>query len=215
MKKIECPVFPTAYFPPLSYFTELIQYDCVMIEVKETYPKQTLRNRCSILTSNGPNNLSVPVTRPGGNHSTTESIQIFQAERWQIRHLRALEAAYKSSPYFDHYIHHFEPVFHQKFETLIELNALIYQIIGKLLKISTSVKCTDHFQKSLENQTDKRNYFDSKPISPGIFFEPYTQVFSDRFRFEPNLSILDLIFNLGPESREYLMKHAINQDTRF
>lgn len=201
-------LFPTAYFPPLSYFVRMMQVDGISVEIHETYPKQTIRNRCNILSSNGILKLSVPVRKSDGNNTKTNSILIFQEEVWQKKHLRAIESAYKSSPFFDYYIHHFMPVFDNKFENLVDLNDTIFKIICKILKINLPYSFTEQFEKQPENLKDFRLTFDSENFRKNIPFENYIQVFSDRFPFEADLSILDLIFNLGPEAADYLRKHC-------
>jgi hypothetical protein len=201
-------LFPTAYFPPVSYIVSMRQNDSVSIEIHETYPKQTIRNRCNILSSNGILKLTVPVKKPDGNNTKTKSVQIFQEEDWQKKHFRAIESAYKSSPFFDYYIHHFIPVFENQYENLVELNETIFKIICKILKINLPYSFTEQYEKQPENLIDYRQTFDSENYRKTIDFEPYTQVFSDRFSFEADLSILDLIFNLGPQTGEYLRKHS-------
>jgi hypothetical protein len=201
-------LFPIAYFPSQSYFIRMMQFDQIAVEIRETYPKQTIRNRCNILSSNGILKLTVPVRKPDGNHTKTASVRIFQEEEWQKKHYRAIESAYKSSPFFDYYIHHFIPVFENQYESLVELNETIFKIICKILKIKLTYSYTHQFQKLPENYIDLRQLFDINQNNDIIQFEPYVQVFSDRFSFQPDLSILDLIFNLGPEAGEYLRKHC-------
>lgn len=193
-------IFPTAYFPPISYFISLLKYDTVEFEIFETYPKQNIRNRCNILTANGLLNLTVPVNKPNGNKTTTGEILIFNEEHWQKKHFRAMESAYKSSPFYDYYIHQFEPIFSNRFEQLTDLNTQILKVILKILKIHLEFNVTKEYHHSEENIIDFRNTLDDRNSK----LNPYNQVFSDRFPFQSDLSILDLIFNEGPNTMSYL-----------
>ena len=95
------PLFSTAYFPPIAYVATLLQHRELLIEAKETFPKQTYRNRMEIMTAGGVRTLTVPVLR--NNHSRTEEVGIDYKERWNIIHLRTLSAAYSASPYYLYY----------------------------------------------------------------------------------------------------------------
>lgn len=214
MKTENQGLFPIAYFPSQTYLIRMLQYDQIAVEIHETYPKQTIRNRCNILSSNGILKLTVPVRKADGNHTKTASVRIFQEEDWQKNHFRAIESAYKSSPFYDYYIHHFIPVFENQYESLVDLNHSIFTILCKILKLNLSYSYTSQFQKIPDKYVDLRQVFDFKHDRDSIHYVPYVQVFSDRFPFQPDLSILDLIFNLGPEAANYLQKIA-NQDTRF
>ncbi len=208
-------LFPTSYFPPVSYFVQLIRFDHVNIEVNETYPKQSLRNRCLILTANGLQNLSIPVRKTKGNKTTTAEIEIFLSDNWQAKHLRAIESAYRSSPFFADYQHHFTKLFEQTFERLIDLNQNLLLTTLSVLKIDKTIQKTENYEKEHSGAVDLRTRFDIKERNHLPPFDRYIQVFNDRFPFEADLSILDLLFNLGPETRDYLFKQAVNQDIQF
>lgn len=207
MDHISQVIFPTAYFPPISYLAKMLQFDSVDIEGFETYPKQTLRNRCKILTSNGLLNLSVPVVKVDGNKTITNNILIFNDDPWQLKHFRALESAYKSSPFFDHYIHHFEKIFHGNFEKLTDLNNEILRLLFNILKIQTKAAFTTTYLKESETLLDFRMTYNKSEIIPDKTYKSYNQVFSDRFDFQPDLSILDLLFNEGPNTMKYLQSN--------
>lgn len=199
-------IFPTSYFPSVGYLTEFLKFEIVEIEIHESYPKQTMRNRCTILSANGLLHLSIPVIKVNGNNTKTGEIGIFNNEPWQSKHLRAIESAYRSSPFFDHYIHHFEKIFNRKYEKLIDLNTEILQLIFKRLKTDKTVTFTKNYEKKADDFFDFRQTFNCKNIETDSTYKPYNQVFSDRSAFQPNLSFLDLLFNEGPNALMYLQK---------
>ena len=128
------PVFSTSYLPPIVYVANLLRHTEVLIETKETFPKQTYRNRTEIMTAGGVRTLSVPVIR--NNHSRTEEVGIDYKERWNIIHLRTLAAAYSASPYYLYYKDDLEALITQRYDKLIDLNEALLKWILKLLKIN-------------------------------------------------------------------------------
>ncbi|HOI31310.1 MAG: WbqC family protein [Bacteroidales bacterium] len=200
-------LFSTAYFPPISYFSKLINCNKIVFEAEETYIKQSYRNRCIILSANGIQKLVVPVKKPNGTHSKTKVITPDYSINWPVQHLRSLHAAYKSSPYYDYYIHYFEEILLSIPATsLLSLNNTLLKKIAALLKTDLEISYTDVFIKNPDGITDFRSYFNPKVAFPVNSFEPYYQVFGDKFTFHPDLSILDLLFNEGPQSIFYLKK---------
>lgn len=196
----------TAYFPPIQYFTKLVKFPTAIIEAQESFLKQSYRNRCNILGSNGKTALTIPVKKANSG-LPIQSIKIDYSENWQRQHQRALLAAYSSSPFYEYYIEDFGFVFHERFDTLWELNQQILATCCNLLEITPEIIINEEFIASHAN--DFRTKIHPKENHSGIdqYFHaiPYTQVFSDKFAFEPNLSILDLLFNLGTESEIYLL----------
>lgn len=197
------PIFSTAWFPPVSYVASCMAYNEIVIETKETFPKQTYRNRCVILTAGGPLTLTIPVKKLQGSRTKTDEIEISNIEPWQRIQWRSISSAYSRSPYFDHYQHHLFPLFHEQAESLIEINDRSLHLVFKLLKLSCTLRYTNDYYSSY-NGIDLRNTFDPKRPLSSDSFRYYFQVFGDRFAFQHDLSILDLLFNLGPESLNYL-----------
>lgn len=197
------PLFSTAYFPPVAYMAELAKHSSVTIEIKETFPKQTYRNRMEIMTANGKRTLTVPVTR--NNHSRTEEVRIDYRERWNITHLRTIEAAYSASPFFQYYKDELEAILTRHYDNIVELNTTTLKWLLKRLKITTTVTQTTDYLPQSDIPFDFRNAFSPKSPLPDSLFKSYYQVFSDRQPFIPNLSTLDLLMNLGPEARDYLI----------
>lgn len=195
-------LFSTAYFPSISYMARFLAEDEPVVEIWETYHKQTYRNRCRVMTANGVESLSVPVIKVNGNHTMTKDMTISPIEPWQHIHSRCLESAYKASPYFDHYYDYLKPIFEGRFERLVDLNDAAMRAVLKMLKINKEIVHTTDYVRDCEN--DLREVFSpKKPFDPGLF-PPYYQVFSEKFPFAADLSVLDLIFNLGPEAFAYL-----------
>lgn len=168
------------------------------IEVCETYHKQTYRNRCRVMTANGVENLSVPVVKVNGNHTMTIDVVVSYKEHWQQIHRRCLESAYKAAPYFDHYYDYLKPVFETRYEKLIDLNDAALKAVLKLLKVNKEIVHTTDYIKTVDN--DYREAFSPKTLPDSNLFPNYYQVFSAKFPFEPDLSILDLLFNEGPNA---------------
>ena len=198
-------VFSTAYLPPIAWVATLLQQTGpLLIEAKETFPKQTYRNRMEIMTAGGVRTLTVPVIKE--NHSRTEEVAIDYKERWNVIHLRTLAAAYSASPYFLYYKDDLEALLTPHYERLMDLNDALLKWVLRMLKTERPLRRTEDYRK--EYELDFRNVFSPKIPYPTEGMESYYQVFSDRVPFTPNLSIIDLLMNLGPEATDYLKKIA-------
>jgi hypothetical protein len=181
-----------------------LKEDAPVIEVWETYHKQTYRNRCRVMTANGVESLSVPVVKVNGNHTMTKDMAISPIEPWQHIHSRCLESAYKASPYFDHYYDYLRPIFEGHFDRLIDLNDAALKAVLKMLKVNKEIVYTTDYVREAEN--DLRETFSPKKPADASLFPTYYQVFSEKYPFAPDLSVLDLVFNEGPEAMGYLRK---------
>lgn len=195
-------LFSTAYFPPVAYIAALLRHSEVLIEAKETFPKQTYRNRMLIMTAEGVRALTVPVVRC--NHSRTDEVTIDYKERWNVTHLRTLTAAYAASPYWLYYQDDIEALLMVRYACLMDLNAAVLAWVMRRLKIECQVSVTTDYRPADGDAEDYRNRFSPKVPLPTEGFPAYCQVFADRQPFAPNLSVLDLMTNLGPEARDYL-----------
>lgn len=192
----------TAYFPPSSYFTLIRNADRIFIEQEENYPRQTFRNRCSILASGGVMDLSVPVSKEGRIKIPTRDVTIDYSKRWQQVHLRALISAYNRSPYFQYYFESLEQVLLKNHKFLLDLNNELLLKCMEIINIIKPVLLTSSFAPVLEDENDYR--YKIKPGTESLIrTKPYIQVFGNN-SFVPGLSILDLIFNTGPEAADYL-----------
>jgi hypothetical protein len=197
------PLFPSSYFAPAAYFFELVKYKDVIIDVHEHFPKQTWRNRCSIYSPNGVQHLIVPIHNRKDKTPLNE-IKISYAERWQTNHWRSIEAAYRKSPFFEYYEFDLKPIFENKFEYLSQLNNAALSSILQLTELTISKE-----ESKAYNPNPEKDY---RPILAKVQLREhnknckrYQQAFEERHGFLPNLSCLDVLFNLGPKSKEYFL----------
>ncbi len=210
---MERAVLSIAYFPPIQFFTKFFKYK-VFIEKHEHFVKQTYRNRMLILTSTGVHSLIVPVKRK--NNIPIIDIQIDNSVSWQRNHIKALQTAYGSSPFFYYMIDEIIEIYTKQYKYLWDLDIDTIQVIFKLLNLDFSLEYTESFYPPAKDEFDKLPFKDFRynirpknpPDDEEFVPEPYIQVFSDKFAFIPNLTILDLIFNKGPESVE-ILKNSI------
>lgn len=199
------PLISTAYLPSIEYMALLAKHPVVAIEQHETFPKQTFRNRTQIATGNGVLTLNVPVSRPDGNHTSTNNITVSYHEPWNVRHWRAILSAYNAAPYFLYYRDGLEAILLKRHELLIELNSELTQYLMDKLKIECSLEFSSSYVQSEADFRDLRVKLTAKQKLTDLRFPSYSQVFGSRYGFVPNLSVIDLLFNLGPEAKGYLM----------
>ncbi len=193
----------TAYLPPAEYFAVLKTASAAVIEKEENYLKQTYRNRCYILSSNGPHSLSVPV-HTGSIHKTPlKDIRIDYSKRWQQVHIRAMTASYASSPFFMFYFESFEKNILRNYTFLLDLNMNLLQVILEMLIAQIKISYTQDFMPAEGSENDFR-YRITPKIKSDYSIKKYHQVFPCQENFLSRLSIVDLIFNIGPQALDYL-----------
>ncbi len=198
---VELPVFHPTYFPTIYQYAKMLQSRKVVFEVEDNYQKQTYRNRCFIYGANGKQLLNVPVTKVSGKQKTKD-ILINYSANWQKEHVKSLISAYKSSPFFEFYIDELMPVFMEQKKYLLDLNISIFSKLNEALQIDIPFKMTADYGKEIDN--DFRYLVNAKKdITPNL--PKYIQVFHEKHGFIPNLSILDLLFNEGPNAEMYLL----------
>lgn len=194
----------SAYLAPIEYYQAIAQNDATIIEQYDHFEKQTYRNRCRILTCNQVMDLVVPIIRPK-ERCLFKEIKISYTEKWQQTHWRAIESAYNKSPFFEYYKEDYEPFFTKKYDYLIDLNQGLLETTMQLIHLYTPLSLSKTYQKEEElvGITDMRRSFHPKQIHTKTN-KPYYQVFDQKFGFQPHLSIIDLLFNMGPETILYL-----------
>jgi hypothetical protein len=201
-------ILSSAYLGPVSYFSVLAQSNEVLVEQYDSYHKQTYRNRCRILGANGPLDLVIPVVKNSGKKTLVKDVRIDYSTLWQNNHWRSLSSAYNSSPFFEYYAHLLEPFYQKRCDFLIDFNNGLTRLLAELLQIDVDFRMTDHFEKLYPSSMDFRNSISPKreTVIDGnpVLFNSYTQTFSEKFGFVRDLSIVDLLFNCGPNSEGIL-----------
>lgn len=193
----------TAYFAPVHFYSRYIHHPEVYIEQFEHFNKQTYRNRCVISGGNGLISLVVPVIKGRGPKVLIKDLQLSYDMNWQRNQWQTIVSAYNSSPYFEYYQDELQPFFDKKFKFLLDYNMQIHETICDFLDIDNKAKLTKDFEDVPDETLFFRDIISPKnKTRPDRAFQPaqYTQVFTEKFDFLPNLSILDLLFNEGPNA---------------
>lgn len=202
------PLLSTAYLAPVEYFSFLLEEE-VQVEYCEHFVKQSFRNRMVVMTANGPQVLTIPIVRGSASKMMIADTRIDYKTPWQRNHWKTIESAYGNSPFFLYYQDPIRDFYEQTIDRLIDFNLQLTQTILKMMKVNTKISLTEDFMPMQtfdlrseihpKKQQDEQYAFRLK--------ETYSQVFDEKYGFVPNLSILDLLFNLGPEARGYLMRN--------
>ena len=209
---MENVILNTTYLGPIQFYTKLMLFKTVFIEQFDSYQKQSYRNRCRILGANGVLDLTIPVVKNSGKKTLVKDVRIDYATRWQNNHWRSIFSAYNSSPFFEYYESDLAPFYEKRYQFLIDFNMELHQMVAEALELETSVQLTTDYLPVFNGAdfrgaiTPKQNK--AKP-DPVFFAFPYTQTFSEKFGFVPNLSIIDLLFNAGPEA-EMVLEKCVN-----
>ena len=200
----------SAYLPPVQYFAHLQSAEQVWIEQYDHYQKQTYRNRCVIAAPDGPLSLTVPIEKPNTQKAFMRDIRISDHGNWRHLHWNAIESAYNHTPFFEFYKDDFRPFYEKKFDFLVDYNEQLCQLVCQLIDIDTSLQRTESYVAEPSNTIiDLRDAIHpKKEVMDDASFSavPYYQVFQERLGFLPNLSIIDLLFNMGPEAILVLQK---------
>ena len=202
----------TAYFAPIQYYSKLFCHKTIYIEIFENYCKQTYRNRCNILAANGELSLTIPIKKTGAK-ILTKDVKIDYDSRWVSIHLKAIESAYRSSPFYIYYIDDIVPILNKEPTFLVDLNFELQNSILDLLGFKPHIENTANFKQIPSNCIDLTEVIHPKESKkkPDTNFhcESYYQVFGEKYDFIPNLSILDLLFNMGPSAIETIQKSSV------
>lgn len=192
----------TAYLGPLQYYSKVSQAEKVYIEQYDSYIKQTYRNRCRILGANGPLDLIIPIVKNSGVKTLVKDVQIEYTTAWQKKHWKTIVSAYNSSPFFEYYSDDFAPLFENEHKYLIDLNQELNELIVDLLELDAEFQLSTDYEKSFKGRDYRQTITTKKGWEQDSEYKsiPYTQTFAEKFGFTDNLSIIDLLFNVGPES---------------
>lgn len=195
-------IIENQYFGSINYINTLFRYSNIKIEQYETYQKMSFRNRCVVVGSNGPVNLSVPLEKGRNQKQLMKDVKISHSGNWQVQHLRTIESCYSRSPYFEFYRDGVWALLQNQDIFLLDRNLAILEWLQKTLKFTGEISLTDIYLKLYPPEvTDRRNVFLPKNFQDSPMSFRYTQVFEDRLGFVPNLCILDLLFCCGPEAK--------------
>lgn len=199
-------VVPPSYFPPISVFCLLIlQNETLVLDDRANFQKQTIRNRCDILGANGRIRLTVPL-RNWSTHVPISEILVDNEKPWKRNHAMSIRSAYGNSPFFTHYESDLESLYNKEHDTIVDLALDTHRILLAWFGSNIEIRRLSE----VENKQDRNMNLDdyshlfTKKHNGSVRIPRYQQVFSDRFDFENDLSILDLLFNLGPRSVQYM-----------
>ena len=200
-----------SYFGPISQWAALFQADELVFENEDNYQKQTYRNRMYIYGANGRLLLNIPVKHSGNKsqHQKFKEVRIENDFQWQKQHWKSLQAAYRTSPFFEFYEDEFQPLYHKNFEFLMDFNYTCMELVLECLQIERKFEKTETFATNPVGMNDARFLIKAKSKFD-FYFDSYPQVFENKFGHIPNLGIVDLIFNEGPNAFHYLGKQKID-----
>lgn len=190
------------YLPNILWMRHFLTNNCV-IDVNEHFVKQTFRNRAVILSANGPMALTIPILKTA-HKMPVNTLVTDNSIHWQRQHWESLKSAYGSAPYFIHYADAFEKIYNSQVTNLSAFEIELLKLCIKLLKVDVTLNFSESYVVCGDEGLDMRNQINPK-IKPEATFKPYLQVFADKFPFEANLSVVDVLFNQGPRSIDYIL----------
>ncbi|HSD13914.1 MAG TPA: WbqC family protein [Flavobacterium sp.] len=195
------------YFPSISHFVAMAKADTITFEMEDNFQKQTNRNRMYIYSPNGIQLLNIPVKHTLSAHQKFKDVRIENDFDWQKNHFKSLEAAYRTSPFFEYFEDDIRPIFEKKHEFMMDLNFQTIEIVTECLGAKFN------FEKTIEYFHDANGLTDFRTLANGkkdtSVFKPYTQVFEEKHGFLNNLSILDLLFNEGRYAMDYMKNQSL------
>jgi hypothetical protein len=197
-------LLPMFYLPPVQYFSILNKHrNDTLIEKHEHFPKQTYRNRAHIYSPDGLLALVVPVVKGSKVHTPVKDVKISYEFNWQRLHWMSLQSCYRRSAYFEFYEDELARFYEERFNYLFDYNEQLLDTILKFSKLKVDLQYTTEYKRSYDVIADHRNTIHPKK-DHAFEQKPYYQVFEERKGFLPDLSIIDLLFNQGPQTLNYL-----------
>ena len=195
-------IHPT-YFSNIAHFSAIVKAKHVVFEMDDNFLKQTYRNRTYIYGANGKLGLNIPVIHSQKNRQKYRDVKIFNDDNWQSLHWKSLLSAYRTSPFFEYYEDELQHLFTKKTDFLLDFNMHCFDVICECLQLDLNTSKTETYQKTFDDKIDFRHLVYAKK-EPLYNFKNYIQVFNNKHGFIENLSILDLLFNEGPNALNYL-----------
>ena len=194
----------STYLGPVEYYAKIYAYSNVFIEGFDHYMKQTYRNRCTIASANGPLSLTIPVEKGPADKVLMKDVRISDHGNWRHNHWNSFVASYKQSPFFDYYSDEFHTFFEKKYDFLYDFNMELCQWVCAQVDLGAQLVPTADYIAEPSDMDDYRNAIHPKKNvadhDAHFYAKPYYQVFDQKQGFTPNLSIADLLFNMGPEA---------------
>lgn len=194
-------LYPT-YFPSISHYVAMAKADTITFETEDNFQKQTNRNRTYIYSPNGIQILNIPIKHSSEKYQKTKEVKLETSFDWQKQHFKSLEAAYRTSPFFEYFEDELSPIFTKKHTFLMDLNFQTMEIVAKCLRMKFEFNTTTEYFHEVSDYQDFRILANGKKDTS--ILENYTQVFGEKHGFINNLSILDLLFNEGRYALDYL-----------
>ena len=196
-------LLPISYLGPASYYSTLLKSEEIFIEAKEHFIKQSVRNRCVILSANGVQKLSIPKERKSSDKTLITNIKISKTQNWQKLHWQALISSYNSSPFFEYYKDQLEEFYHTNPSNLFNFNLRLTELILSFLQPQKKIHLTSEYHRKFDGKDFRNHKFKN------LEMDTYEQVFSEKIEFQSDLSVVDVLFNLGPETTSYLETQSI------
>ena len=194
-------ILPIAYFPSIHYLREYFSEPNTILDIHENFVKQSIRNRCEILTANGVLRLSIPLIHSSGIKIKTKDIRINSGKTWQMNHWRAVKSAYAASPYFEEYEQQINQILLAKDEFLVDKNDRIFEFLFSVLETNKKITYSTIYIENAEIDCRKKDFMNNS-----YQIDKYQQVFSYGKEFCTNLSMIDLLMNEGPFIRQWIFK---------
>ncbi len=202
LKKKEVPLATLHYLPSIAFFSAIAKAQTLTLEQFDRWQKASFRNRTNISTANGLQTLSIPLVGGRGQKGLYREVQICYTENWQHQHWQSIVSAYQSAPFFEHYAPYFEPLYKKETILLFDFNLALFDLLLRFCKLDITISFSHEYQKENIEELDLRTQF--LPNKTKEIILPYHQVFEEKNGFIADVSVLDLLFNEGPQAGNYL-----------